>query len=422
MREVPTKKPLAKIYKTLVFASLGNSLELYNYTLYGIMLPYISHLFFPSESAEFSLVMGYLSFALTFFIAPFGAIFWGWFGDRYGSLALLKFSMFLMAIPSLGIALLPTAQSVGITASVLLIVLRIVQGLSVSGEALGAKIFAMDELGEKHFGLSSGIISAMGAFGIIFAMLFAYLSSLYKEYPDFWRIPFLMGTLFYVLTISKRLRFAKSHIKSQSENKESRLTLGYLFTVVKEYPSSSLVVFALGALLGVLSYTLHAFITPFLLTRGIESSSAYALTIVSLVTTMMASVWSGFALDKKKDKLKSMKKNLLSILIFYLPLFACTLSSELFLVAIGLGGLGALLGAFATISAVVMFLSFPQEYRCRGLMFNYALGCSVFGGLTPIFLNFVVHTHSFLAGISVFLFTLFTYMIYQRGIRHVVMS
>ncbi len=84
MREVPainaqeTEISFSKKSKILFFASIGNALELYDYTLYAVMIPFLAPLFFPSESASLSLIFGYISFAIALVFAPIGSIFWGW--------------------------------------------------------------------------------------------------------------------------------------------------------------------------------------------------------------------------------------------------------------------------------------------------------------------------------------------------------
>jgi MFS transporter, MHS family, proline/betaine transporter len=111
MRKVPTlterisSSKLSK-FKILSIASIGNCLELYDFTLYGIMLPFLAMRFFPTDSQTLSMFIGFVSFAISFIIAPIGSIFWGWYGDRFGRLLLLRTSMIIMAIPSLGIALI----------------------------------------------------------------------------------------------------------------------------------------------------------------------------------------------------------------------------------------------------------------------------------------------------------------------------
>jgi len=113
---------------------IGNVVEWYDFALYGYLAGIIAPLFFPTENAAAGLIATYGVFAAGFLMRPLGAAVFGWFGDRYGRARTMQISVTMMAVPTVILGLLPTYATVGILAPVLLIILRLVQGLSVGGE------------------------------------------------------------------------------------------------------------------------------------------------------------------------------------------------------------------------------------------------------------------------------------------------
>ena len=379
-KKVPATNSKAKI---LSFAAIGNALELYDYTLFGVLLPILSPKFFPAESYIVSMFFGYLAFALTFFISPIGSIFWGWYGDKFGRVLLLKNSMLLMAFPSIAIACLPTYDSIGVFAPIMLIILRLIQGISAGGEVIGSKIFAMEYLGSKYYGVSSGVISAAGAFGVLIAILVAYIISRYGG-DNAWRYAFIFGSQLFIIAIFLRKNVAQ-YINPQANIRSVDFSMS-VTKILVNHPYYSIIVYTLGAILGVMSYFMHVFVNPYLISLGHIHSNIYALSIMGLISTSIAAITLGLAIDKTEQSL--FKWIYTSTLLFMLfTAFALNFNEHIFILAIGFIVMGASLGIFATTCAIMMFKCFPKEVRCRGIMINYAFGCSIFGGLTPIVLN-----------------------------------
>jgi MFS family permease len=423
MREVPCQnyKPLAadslsnnNKFKVLAFASIGTGLELYDFVLYGVMLKFITIKFFPFGNEWESLMSGYISFAVTFLVGPLGSIFWGWYGDKFGRVAMLRLSLAVMALPSLIIAILPTYQDIGILAPVILVILRIIQGISVGGEVIGAKIFSMEILGEKKFGLCSGVISATGALGVLLAMTMAYLTLTFSNYSEFWRIPFLFGSILFLVSYGIRKYLAKS-IVTQTQN-DAKIT--EIKKIVHQNKTQSLIVFVLGALLGILSYTLHAFINPFLISQGIEQKLVYYYSIYGLISTAFFSIFTGILLDKFNKTIELNYIIITSIAILFLPLYLLGLKGGIG-TFISLIVLEALLGMYACSTAIIMYKVFLPKNRCRGIMFNYALGCSIFGGLTPATLLSLGQLHVIFPAVAVILSTLVCLITLRWGLKNV---
>jgi MHS family proline/betaine transporter-like MFS transporter len=151
--------------KTITAAMSGNILEYYDFTLFVYLTPIIGPLFFPSEDKVISLIAGLGTYALGYFIRPLGGIFFGYIGDTFGRKNALTLSIFLMAISTCLMGCLPTYQAIGPTAPILLILLRLMQGLSAGGEYNGAAIFTVENVKPKGAGFAGGIITSSSAIG-----------------------------------------------------------------------------------------------------------------------------------------------------------------------------------------------------------------------------------------------------------------
>jgi hypothetical protein len=155
-----------------------------------------------------------------------------------------------------------------------------------------------------------------------------------------------------------------------------------IFKIVRQYPYHSLLVFSLGALLGILSYLLHAFMNPYLIAQGNSTSSIYLISFMGLTTTALLALLTGAYITRKPALFGFLKRNILLIAALG------GLSFELlhqggWQLQVGYCMLSGLLGIYAVVSPVIMYRTFEASIRCRAVLFNYALGCAVFGGLTP---------------------------------------
>lgn len=380
-------------FKVLMICCLGNFLELYDYVLFVVMLPIISQKFFPANDPNTSVIIGMLTFAVSFVFVSFGSIFWGWYADKFGRVKLLKLSMFIMSVPSLTIAFLPDYNTIGITAPIILILARIVQGISASGEVQGAKIYAMETVAENSVGAAGGMLSAAGGLGVFMAMATGYIIA-NNTYEDAWRIPFLVGSVIgYV-----GLYFRRDHIKQKfadgSKVAKRNMKIGYLVNILKEYKSESIAVFALGGILGAFSYMLHAFMSHYLGELGYTKSDAYLLIMISLVATAITSVIAGFACDRNKNEVGIITKNIIQSSIAIIPFFILIGLGNLTLTIISFIVIGGLLGVYASVCGIIMFKAFPFDVRCRGVMFLYAFSVAIFGGFAPVILKYLSIYHA----------------------------
>jgi MHS family proline/betaine transporter-like MFS transporter len=151
----------AKQRRAILAGIAGNVMEWYDFTVYGYFAAIIGRQFFPAEDPISSLLAAFGVFAAGFLMRPFGSLLFGHIGDKMGRKAALTASVALMAVPTFLIGLLPTYEQIGIAGSALLVLLRLVQGLSVGGEYTTSAIFLVERSTPGH----RGFLGSFGPFG-----------------------------------------------------------------------------------------------------------------------------------------------------------------------------------------------------------------------------------------------------------------
>ena len=161
-------------YRTLSLAALGGALEFYDFVIYVFLAPVIGRLFFPADMPDWlRLLQTFGIFSAGYLARPLGGILIAHFGDLLGRKRMFSLSIFLMAVPTLAIGLLPTYASIGIAAPLLLLLMRILQGVAIGGEVPGAWVFVAEHVPEQRFGFGIGTLTAGLTAGILFGSLMA---------------------------------------------------------------------------------------------------------------------------------------------------------------------------------------------------------------------------------------------------------
>jgi MHS family proline/betaine transporter-like MFS transporter len=221
-RDLPESGREAKRRKTrgLIAASTGTIVEYYDFTVYAYLAVVIAPLFFPGSDPTVALLSSLAIFASAYLMRPLGGIFFGRIGDRSGRKRALLLSVVLMGASTLLMAFLPTYETAGIAAPILLLLARLAQGLSAGGELGGAMTYAYEITGPKRKGLAASFVFAgvTGGFALA-AICVGSVSSLLSESQMSswgWRIPFLLGVPLLLICV-----WTRSRIDDSAEHKKS---------------------------------------------------------------------------------------------------------------------------------------------------------------------------------------------------------
>ena len=232
----PAAEPYVKdpvlLKKAAKASFIGNFVEWFDYASYGYFATVIASVFFAKTDATVALMSTYAIFALSFIVRPFGGIFWGHIGDKYGRKAALSWSILIVSGATFLIGLLPSYATVGILAPVLLLLLRMIQGFSASGEYAGASAFMAEYAPPDKKGFYTSIVPASTATGLLLGSLIAAAMTAFMD-ADFvqtwgWRIPFLLAAPLGLVGRYMRLnlekprllrRLKKAPLKNQCQSK-----------------------------------------------------------------------------------------------------------------------------------------------------------------------------------------------------------
>jgi len=371
--------------KTIFAISLGNGLEMYDFTVYSFFAVIIGELFFNVSGAGAGLLLSLATFGVGFVMRPLGAVLIGNYADKHGRKAALTLTIALMTIGTGMIALTPTYESIGIAATIILVVGRLLQGLSAGGEIGAASAALMESDNYKcRCYMVSWQLASQGAAALFGALIgFAVNGWLTPEdvHSWGWRIPFILGLL-----IGPVGWYIRRHLK-ESHEPDTHAKDTPFKTVLRKQGRTVLI-----GMLMIWGATACMYIEVFYMPTYLIKDLGYAPTTAFAVAVMV-----GFMLmmlmpvmGKWADRLQSRKTlpllGMLSSFALIFPAFAL-LSGEPSLpkALLIIGGLITLF-AMANASLLVLIMeAFTQQYRASGISMIYGFGVTVFGGFTPLF-------------------------------------
>lgn len=197
-------------------ASLGTVFEWYDFFVYGTLAALLGTLFFPAGNEAAAFLLSLATFGAGFFVRPFGALFFGALGDIVGRKYTFLITILLMGIATAGIGLLPTFNDIGITAAILLLILRLAQGLAIGGEYGGAATYVAEHAPQHRRGYFTSYIQATATIGLFLSLAVVATCRTSMSEADFaawgWRIPFLVSLLLLAVSIYIRMKLSESPI------------------------------------------------------------------------------------------------------------------------------------------------------------------------------------------------------------------
>jgi len=315
--------------KQVIFASsLGTVFEWYDFYLYAVLAPFFAALFFPPGNQTAALLSAFAAYAAGFLVRPFGALVFGRIGDLVGRKYTFLVTIVFMGGSTFLVGLLPTYASVGWLAPILMVTLRLVQGLALGGEYGGAATYVAEHAAHDRRGYDTSWIQTTATLGLFLALVVIYLcrnNMDTKEFSDWgWRIPFWVSIILLIFSIYIRLKLQESPIfaKMKAEGKGSRAPLTDSFF---KYPNNKYVLLALlGATAGqgVVWYTGQFYALFFLIiTLKLDYVTAYSMIGLSLLIGTPFFIVFGWLSDRI-GRLKIIMAGCLIAAVTYFPLFA----------------------------------------------------------------------------------------------------
>jgi MFS family permease len=338
---IATERPYSRIQeiteaeqrKVVIASSLGTVFEWYDFYLYGSLAAVIGSHFFSGLTQSGQFIFALLAFAAGFFVRPFGAIFFGRLGDMVGRKYTFLITIFIMGLSTFLVGILPTYNTIGMAAPVILIVLRLLQGLALGGEYGGAAIYVGEHAESDRRGYRTSWIQITATLGLFLSLVVILLcrqlapgatpvekaASFDAEY-GLWRIPFLVSIVLLAISVWVRLTLNESPMfrLMKEEGRASKAPISEAFATWKHLRLVILALFGLTAGQAVVWYT-GQFYALFFLTQTLKVDPFWAQVMIalSLVIGTPFFIVFGWLSDKIGRKPIIMAGCLAAVLTYY---------------------------------------------------------------------------------------------------------
>jgi MHS family proline/betaine transporter-like MFS transporter len=367
---------------------IGNTLEWFDFAVYGFFAVIIGKNFFPKEDPVAQVIAAFGIFAVGFMMRPLGGILIGFIGDRYGRQRAMLISVAAMAIPTFLVGVLPTYAAIGLAAPALLLLLRMVQGLSVGGEYTTSIVYMVEHCNPKHRGLVGSLACVGSVVGILLGSalgaLLASVMSAESLQVWGWRVPFICGLVIGLAGLVLRRE------GSTPEAVSPKVTHNPLKMALSENRGVMAQVAGISMMTAVVFYLVFVYLVSWLeLVDGISPAHSLAINTGSMLVLIPVMMIAGALSDKFNPRLLMMFASGLTVICAW-PLFWAMHSDTLLHVMIGQIGFSLLLGVYLGVAPAYMVQVIPPNVRCTAAGFSYNVTLGIAGGLTPMFATWLV--------------------------------
>ncbi|MGP3769410.1 MFS transporter [Streptomyces sp. SDT5-1] len=390
-----TEERRQKAKKATAVAAFGTFIEYYDFSVYGYVAATLSVVFFPSDDPTVGLLNTFLVFGSAFVVRPLGALFFGRLGDRVGRRASLIASIGLMSLAAALTGVLPGYATLGVTAPILLVILRMLQGFSTGGEIGGAASYIREWAPAERRSLYISFIPGVGVFGKACAAGMAALAASFVPEHAMetwgWRLPFLLAVPLGLLCLYLRLKIEDTPEFRRAERHEATARKPFK-ELAADHPGPLAKVMAISTVQNVGTYVGTVFVATYLSTV-LHFSASQAATIV-LLAVVTASVFIPLC-----GQLGARLGGKRLLIVSYVAYVAVTIPSFWLMGrgSVGLAIAGLILGMvpYALCQAstyAVMPEFFPVQVRHTGVAFGHSIGAVIGGGAGPYLSTWLIDT------------------------------
>ena len=387
-----------KIWQVIAASAVGTMIEWYDFYIFGSLATIMAGLFFPKENPTAGFLLTLATFATGFAVRPFGAIVFGRVGDLVGRKYAFLVTLLIMGGATFAIGLLPTYEQIGIWAPVLLVLLRLLQGLALGGEYGGAAIYVAEHAPDSRRGFYTSFIQTTATLGLFVSLAVILIvrrqvgEEAFREWG--WRVPFLLSIVLVMMSLYIRLKLRESPLFTSLKNagKASVSPLRDSLGNRKNWKIILLVLFGAAAGQAVVWYT-GQFYALFFLQNVLKIDFVVANIIVAIALALGTPffIFFGWLSDRIGRKKVMMAGNLIAALT-YIPIFKAMHHFKdqppmlVLLIFIQVIYVTMVYGPIAAF----LVEAFPAKIRYTSLSLPYHIGNGWFGGFTPFIATAVV--------------------------------
>jgi MFS family permease len=375
-------------------STLGSVIDWYDFYLYASLAVFFGSEFFPPGNEKLGVLLSVATMGIGFAVRPLGGVVFGALGDYFGRKYAFLLTLIVMGVATTAMGLLPTYASIGVASPILLIAIRLVQGLAVGGEVGGAATYVVENSPESRRGFYTGLLMTSAQFGTILSLIMIVASrhmvgeQAFKSWG--WRIPFLSSVILVVLSIFLRMRLEETPIYTalKSAGRTTKQPLRDVFLNRANLKILLLATFGVTAGQGVIGMTSNFFSLQFMqavLKINISTSS----TVSAVALALSIPVYFGFGwLSDRVGRRKLMVSGLLLAAALYLPIY---MAMKFFSSPVNAAALCFLVLLQLSLNAMVVgplmaFLteSFPAKVRTTSVTIPFNIGNGIIGGFMPL--------------------------------------
>ncbi len=385
------QRQVTAVRKVALASMVGNATEWYDYFIYGTASALVfAQLFFPGQDPAIGTLLAFATFGVTFLVRPLGALTFGHFGDRIGRKTMLVFSILIMGLGTFLIGCLPTYESIGIWAPVLLVLLRCFQGFAVGGEYGGAVTMTMEYAPPGRRGFYTAIPAAGLSLGLLLATAVFYSFTLLPEEQFLawgWRIPFLLSAVLVVIGLYIRLRLVESPVfrRAQEQTRaRAQEVSAPLVQIMRNYKKVMLLVFLIPTAVNVSFYIASAWSISYITTEvGVSTATVLTAVMIAAAADFCSQLFFGHLSDKFGRRPVYIAGSVIIGLAAF-PFFWLVNTGSpvlIFLAMILLISIGH--GATYSVQATFFSELFGTGVRYSGLSLGYHIGAAITSGPGP---------------------------------------
>lgn len=372
--------------KVLLAGSIGQFIDFYDFTLYGLSAVILAQHFFPSSNPFAGLLATFATYGLAFVARPLGGLYFGALGDKIGRKYVLFITLISIGLATTLMGLLPTYESIGLLAPLLLVFLRLVQGFCTGGESVGAASFVFEHAPIKRRGFFINITIASTATPVVFASLLILTLSYFipeDAYSSWgWRIPFLISLplSFCGLWIRLHTEESEAFIKAAEEKTKE---FSPVKTALKQDGKRMVQVFFVIGLTALCFYSLVGYFPSFMQTEG-GLSRTTSLLITALALTLYAIIlpYTGLISDRIGRK-PLLVMGAIAIAVVSIPSYLLVTSGNIFLTIIGQVLYVLAITLYGGGCYTFFVEIFTTKTRFTSAAISYNLSYAIFGGSAP---------------------------------------
>ena len=383
-----------KLKKAITAASLGNAMEWFDFGVYGFLAYVLGQVFFPSASPGIQMIAALATFSVPFLVRPLGGVFFGIMGDKFGRQKVLSVTIIIMAVSTFCIGLIPSYESIGIWAPVLLLLAKLAQGFSVGGEYSGAAIFVAEYSPDRKrgfmgswldFGSIAGFVCGAGVVVLISSILG---EETFREWG--WRIPFFLALPLGVIGLYLRHALEETpafqqHVEDMKnanpETGEDKPRVS-LRSIASQYGKGLMICVGLVIATNVTYYMLLTYM-PSYLSHNLNYSADHGVLIIIAIMIGMLFVQPliGMMSDRIGRK-PFVLAGSIGLFVLAIPAFMLINSGVIGLIFLGLLILAVLLNCFTGVMASILPAIFPTKIRSSALAISFNISVLI-AGATP---------------------------------------